>query len=209
VLKIISVFFLVSVFWALYDQHASSWIEQAEQMDLTLTGDQKVLANEVQALNPMLVMLLIPLMNLAYAGCDRLGVRTTPLRRMTVGMFVTALSFVAAALLQVRIDAAGNGEVWFGWQFVQYLLLTVGEVMVSITALEFAYTQAPRRMKSTVMSFLNFTITIGNVLVALLAYFSGLRLVNFFWVFAGLMAGAAVLFGVRACFYVQKDYPQG
>jgi hypothetical protein len=42
----------------------------------------------------------------------------------------------------------------------------------------------------------------------LLAYFSGLKLVNFFWVFAGLMAAAAVLFGIRSLFYVQKDYPQ-
>src|SRR5262249_21924604 len=109
---------------------------------------------------------------------------------------------------QHRIDALGPGQVWFGWQIIPYLLLTTGEVMVAITALEFAYTQAPKRMKSTVMSFLNFTIALGNVLVALLAYFSGLKLAAFFWVFAGLMAGAAVLFGLRAIFYVQKDYPQ-
>ena len=64
------------------------------------------------------------------------------------------------------------------------------------------------RMKSTIMSFLNLTVTLGNVLVALLSYFAGLRLVNFFWVFAGLMAAAALLFGIRSMFYVQKDYPQ-
>jgi POT family proton-dependent oligopeptide transporter len=241
VLKIISVFFLISIFWALFDQHASSWIEQAKRMDLSV-GSGKVLPNEIQALNPMLVMVLIPLLNLAYRACERLGIRTSPLRRITVGMFITALSFVAAALIQMRIDqkeeayllrlsvstvgltaspdghgpltvaslvAAGNpNKVWFGWQFIPYLLLTIGEVMVSITALEFAYTQAPRRMKSTVMSFLNLTIALGNVLVALLSYFSGLSLAPFFWVFAGLMAAAAVLFGLRSLVYVQKDYPQ-
>ena len=38
VLRIASVFFLVSVFWALFDQKASSWILQAESMDLTRCG---------------------------------------------------------------------------------------------------------------------------------------------------------------------------
>src|SRR5262249_45971965 len=157
---------------------------------------------------PLLVMLLIPLLNLVYLGCDRLGIRTLPLRRITVGMGITACSFVAAALIQHRIDAQGSGQVWFAWQIVPYLLLTIGEVMVSITALEFAYTQAPRRMKSTIMSFLNLTIALGNILVALLSYFSGLKLAPFFWVFAGLMAAAGVVFGIRAIFYLQKDYPQ-
>jgi POT family proton-dependent oligopeptide transporter len=209
VLKIVSVFFLISVFWALFDQHASSWIEQAKLMDLRLWGEKKVLENEIQALNPLLVMGLIPLLNVVYWLCDRSGVKTPPLRRITVGMFVAASSFVAAALLQSRIDAEGTGQVWFAWQVIPYLLITIAEVMVAITALEFAYTQAPPRMKSTVMSFLNLTVALGNVLVALLSYFAGLSLVNFFWVFAGLMAAAAVIFGIRGYFYVQKDYTQG
>lgn len=208
VLKIISVFFLVSVFWALFDQHASSWIEQAKMMDLTMWGSQKVLPNEIQALNPLLVMVLIPLLNLVYFLCDRYGIRTPPLSRMTVGMVIASLSFVAAALIQVAVDAAGPGQVWFLWQVVPYILMTIAEVMVAVTALEFAYTQAPKRMKSTIMSFFNLTVALGNTLVALLAYFAGLRLVNFFWVFAALMAGAAVLFGIRGYFYVQRDYVQ-
>jgi proton-dependent oligopeptide transporter, POT family len=208
VLKIISVLCFITVFWALFDQHSSSWVIQARQMDLSLWAGQAAQPNEIQALNPLLVMLLIPLLNLVYFGCDRLGLRTPPLGRITVGMFLTAASFVAAAQLQTWIDRVGDGVVWFGWQVPQYLLLTLGEVMVSITALEFAYTQAPKRMKSTIMSFLNLTISLGNVLVALLAYFGGLKLANFFWVFAGLMAAAALLFGLRSMFYVQKDYPQ-
>ncbi len=208
VLKIISILCFIIVFWALFDQHSSSWVEQAKQMDLRLWGDETAQANEIQALNPLLVMILIPLLNVAYVGCDRLGIRTPPLARITVGMFFTASSFVAAALLQAWIDRTGGGVVWFGWQFPQYLLLTIGEVMVSITALEFAYTQAPKRMKSTVMSFLNLTVSLGNVLVAVVAYEGGLKLVSFFWVFAGLMAAAGLLFGFRSLFYTQKDYPQ-
>lgn len=208
VLKIISVFFLISVFWALFDQHASSWIRQAAMMDLTLWGSQTVEATQVPSLNPLMVMVLIPLMNLVFAGCDRIGIPTPPLARITVGMMIASLSFVAVALIQIAIDTQGKGTVWFAWQIIPYLLITVAEVMVAITALEFAYTQAPPAMKSTIMSFLNLTVSLGNVLVALLAGLGGLSLVNFFWTFAGLMAAAAVIFGIRGYFYVQKDYTQ-
>lgn len=208
VFKIISVFFLISIFWALFDQHSSSWIRQAAMMNLTLWGERTVLPSEIPSLNPLMVMVLIPLMNLAYALCDRVGLKTTPLRRITAGMLVAALSFVAVALLQQRIDVEGEGKVWFAWQIIPYLLITIAEVMVSITGLEFAYTQAPKRMKSMVMGFWLLTVAFGNVLVALLARFGDLKLAEFFWVFAGLMGGAGVLFGIRSYFYVQRDYTQ-
>jgi POT family proton-dependent oligopeptide transporter len=220
VLKILSVFILISVFWALFDQHSSSWIFQAGQMDLRLWGDRESFLgienttlnrNQVPALNPLMVMLLIPLMNVVYGRLDRIGLKTTPLRRITAGMFFAAVSFAVVALLQVAIDAHdrdGLPRVWFGWQVIPYLLMTVAEVLVSVTGLEFAYTQAPARMKSTIMGFWLLTVALGNVLVAFLAGFEKLERVNFFWTFAGLSAAAGLLFGLRAYFYVQKDYTQ-
>jgi proton-dependent oligopeptide transporter, POT family len=221
VFKIISVFFLVSVFWALFDQHSSTWIEQARHMDLSiLPGGKpvnlfgyhpkidKLLPTQIPALNPLMVMILIPLMNLVYHGVERAGIRTTPLRRITAGMFLTALSFAVVAVLQRWIDATGEHQVWVGWQIIPYLILTTGEVMVSITGLEFAYTQAPKRMKSTVMGFWLLAVTVGNVLVVLLSGFKGLQPAEFFWVFSALMAGAGLIFGLRAVFYVPRDYRQ-
>jgi POT family proton-dependent oligopeptide transporter len=231
VFKIISVFFLVTIFWALFDQHSSTWIAQAEKMDLRLWGAQPSflgIANrtlkpsQVPALNPLMVMLLIPLMNVVYALFDRAGLQTTPLRRVTVGMFITAASFVATALLQQYIDRSPPSSVWVGWQLIQYLIITIGEVMVSITGLEFAYTQAPKKMKSTVMGFWLLTVTLGNVLVAMLAHVQGPMTkwvganvitglgqeATFFWVFAVLSGAAAVIFGLRAAFYRPKDFAQ-
>jgi POT family proton-dependent oligopeptide transporter len=87
--------------------------------------------------------------------------------------------------------------------------MTTAEVLVSITGLEFAYTQAPRAMKSTIMSFWLLCVTIGNLLVAFLSPLQEqLPLSSFFWVFAVLMAGAAVLFAVLAYFYKGKTYLQ-
>jgi len=208
VLRIVSVFLLVSLFWSLFDQHGSSWILQAKMMDLQLWGDTKVLPSQVQAANPLLVMLLIPFtQKLVFPGLERLGIPLTPLRRMTAGMVLTALSFVSAALVQAAIDRGPPTSVWFGWQMVAYVLITLGEVLVSITGLEFAYSQAPRRMKSTIMGFWLLTVSLGNVLVSIIARIA-LPLGKSFWLFAGLMAAAAVLFAVRARFYTPRDYVQ-
>jgi POT family proton-dependent oligopeptide transporter len=137
-------------------------------------------------------------------------------------MVITAFSFVATALLQQYIDKSPPQSVWIGWQLIQYLIITVGEVMVSITGLEFAYTQAPKKMKSTVMGFWLLTVTVGNVIVAFLARIQGPLTTwvstnvvgglgtqaTFFWVFAVLSGGAALIFGLRAYFYTPKDYAQ-
>ena len=129
---------------------------------------------------------------------------------MTVGMGITALAFVSVALLQTRVDAlaATGQQLHVGWQIGPYILITLAEVLVSVTGLEFAYTQAPARMKSTVMGFWLLAVAFGNVLVALTAHFAHLELVDFFWVFAGLMGLATLLFGVRALFYQVRDYTQ-
>jgi proton-dependent oligopeptide transporter, POT family len=215
VLKIISVFLMVSVFWALFDQHASSWIRQAMQMDLdVMLGSRKlisVLPSQMAAMNPLMVMTLIPFNNFVlYPWIDRNVMRITPLRKMTVGMFIASLAFVAVALLQSWIEtAAGQGEkVPVLWQFFPYLIMTQAEVMISITGLEFAYTQAPKRMKSTIMGFWLLAVALGNTLVVFVTKLPDMPLLKFFWVFAGLMGLAAIVFGLRAAFYRYKDYTQ-
>lgn len=231
VFRILVIFAFVSFFWALFDQHASSWIRQAGMMNLEVTlpilGSMTLLPEQISALNPLIVMALIPLVSFGlYPAVERFGFAMTPLRRMTIGMVVTALSFVAVALIQTSIAkeaALGDGIMYFphmvvspqpsvpvSWQIIPYIIITLGEVMVSITGLEFAYSQAPRRMKSIIMGCWLLCVTFGNVLVAgVVSKFPALSLTKFFWVFAALMAGAALLFALLSIFvYQYKDYPQ-
>lgn len=300
VFKVCTIFIFIPAFWAIFDQHGSTWILQAQHMDTTMFG-LDIKPEQVSAWNPLMVMGLIPLMNLVYKLSDKVGFEATPLRRMVVGMFVAGASFAIAALIQQAIDtealAAGlqmctdtgiegvkqaslaafqfpaNCEVWAGsewaksvkdvsdlvaycnetgletlkqtamattyadfpttcdawtstsfyksdffgsfkgsvsiwWQAVAYLVLTTSEVLVSITALEFAYTQAPKRMKSVVMGLFLLTVTFGNVFVSLLAGANALSMADFFWFFAGTAGGVGVLLGIRAFFYKQRDFPQ-
>jgi proton-dependent oligopeptide transporter, POT family len=168
VLRILVIFALVTPFWSLFDQKASTWVLQGNQMVMLAPGSWLGwLVKEpaqMQALNPLLVMLLIPFNNLAlYPALRRLGVEPTALRRMGLGLAFAALAWVAAGGIQLAID--GGDRVSITWQVLPYCLLTFGEVLVSATGLEFAYSQAPAAMKGAIMSFWNLSVTFGNLWV--------------------------------------------
>lgn len=274
VLRIVVVFSMIMFFWALFDQHASTWVQQAKEMNRVITvplwvgrfavagtvagalyggtwlmlwvsnktipsivpkiyfgllvvaglaavgldatrGETMTVelkASQIQALNPLMVMIIIPALNiLVYKPLERRGKAIKPLRRMAAGMFLAAVAFAIAALLQARMEAAAaaGAKVHVLWQVAQYVVMTTSEVLISVTGLEFAYTQAPRRMKSTIMGFWLLGVTFGNVLVAFLAPMQKiLTLSQFFWVFTGLMVGAAVVFTILASTYKGKTYLQ-
>lgn len=160
VLRVLVLFALVTPFWSLFDQKASTWVLQADAM----TKPSWFESSQMQALNPLLVMLLIPFNNLAlYPFLKRFGYEMTALRRMTLGIAFSGLSWVAVGVMQVVLD--GGTAFPITWQVLPYALLTFGEVLVSATGLEFAYSQAPAAMKGALMSFWNLTVTIGNLWV--------------------------------------------
>jgi POT family proton-dependent oligopeptide transporter len=120
----------------------------------------------MQAANPLLVMILIPLNNLViFPFLRKRGFEPTPLRRMGLGIALAGSSFIAVAVMQQVMDAGQQLSVL--WQLVPYVLLTLGEVLVSATGLEFAYSQAPTRMKGVLMAFWSLATTIGNLWVLL------------------------------------------
>ena len=204
VLSIIKVFATVSIFWALFDQNASSWVIQAQQMDLNIWG-MHVEAAQIQALNPIMVMILIPVFGSGiYLFFQKLGVQVTPLRKMSVGMILAGVSFVVVGFLQSLLDSGHVVSV--GWQILPYLIITCAEVIISITELEFAYTQAPRAMKSTIMSFWLLTVFVGNLLDAWIAKLNVFQGAMSFYFFAGLMFLVSILFVMSAARYKVRNY---
>jgi POT family proton-dependent oligopeptide transporter len=123
-------------------------------------------AAQMQALNPLLVMLIIPFNALVlYPLLRRIGFDPTPLRRMGAGIVLAGMAWVVAGVLQLALD---EGEpVSLAWQTLPYALLTLGEVLVSATALEFAYSQAPVAMKGVIMAFWYLASTFGSLWVLL------------------------------------------
>lgn len=165
--RLVPVYALVAVFWSLFDQTGGAWVLQAEHMDRRLLG-LEVLPAQIQAVNPLLVMALIPLFGRwVYPAMER-AFGLTPLRKVGIGMFVAAAAFAVPTGVQMAIDHGATPSI--GWQLLAYLLLTSAEVMVSITCLEFSYTQAPVRMKSFVMAFFMLSIAAGNLFTGLVNF---------------------------------------
>jgi len=221
VLRILIVFALVTPFWSLFDQKASTWIVQANTMttQVNLLGwTFDVIPAQMQALNPLLVMLLIPINNLAlFPLMRKMGVEPTPLRRMTAGIALSAAAWIVVGNLQVALDA--GDAVSIAWQIAPYALLTLGEVLVSATGLEFAYSQAPASMKGVIMALWYLAVTVGNLWVlivnasvkneAVIAYIegSGVGVMAFqMYFFAAFALLSAAAFGWYATRYRMVDH---
>ncbi len=171
VLRIIIVFALTTPFWSLFDQKASTWVIQGKEMvvphDVWWWPSFLVKeAGQMQALNPLLVMLIIPFNNIVlYPALRRMGWEPTALKRMGWGIAFSGFAWIVAGLIQLSID--GGQPTSLAWQALPYLLLTFGEVLVSATALEFAYSQATYAMKGIIMAFWYLASTFGSLWVLL------------------------------------------
>jgi POT family proton-dependent oligopeptide transporter len=204
------IYLFVAVFWSLFDQTASSWVLQAQHMDRQVFGID-VLPAQIQAANPLLVMLLIPVFSYwVYPAIDRVF-PLTPLRKIAIGLFVAAAAFAIPTGLQLAID--NGAEPFIGWQLLAYVVLTSAEVMVSITCLEFSYSQAPRSMKSFVMAFFMLSISLGNLFTSAVNFLidvpggeSRLAGADYFLFFTLLMLVTAMLFAVVSRYYRGQVY---
>lgn len=224
-IRLIPLYLFVAVFWALYDQTASAWVLQAEEMnrnvampvwdsaDGLVIRNQPLLSSQLQAINPILVLIYIPLFS--YVAYPLVGkvITLTPLRKVGFGFFLTAAAFAISGAAQALIDAGSQPHI--SWQVWAYVVMTAAEILVSITCLEFSYTQAPNRMKSFIMSLYLLSVSLGNVLTSAVNAFienadgtSKLPGATYYWFFTTLMVVAAVLFVPYAMYFREKRYLQ-
>uniref|UniRef100_A0A8W4FLG4 Solute carrier family 15 member 1 n=1 Tax=Sus scrofa TaxID=9823 RepID=A0A8W4FLG4_PIG len=87
-------------------------------------------------------------------------------------------------------------------QIPQYFLITCGEVVFSVTGLEFSYSQAPSNMKSVLQAGWLLTVAVGNIIVLIVA---GAGQFSEQWaeyvLFAGLLLAVCIIFAIMARFY--------
>src|SRR2546428_12705369 len=109
-------------------------------MDRHIFGIE-LLSSQIQSVNPIFILIMLPLFSYwLYPAVEKV-IRLTPLRKIGAGLFVTAASFFLVAMIQTRIDAGARpGIIWQGWAF---MVLTAGETLGSPTHPEFSHTQGP------------------------------------------------------------------
>jgi proton-dependent oligopeptide transporter, POT family len=213
VARLFTIYIFVSVFWALYDQTGSAWVLQAQRMDRTVFGVE-LLASQVQAINPILIMIYIPLFAYVIYPFFNRFFALTPLKKISIGLFLAVPAFLISAWIEVLAGRGSGPHIL--WQFLAYMIITAAEILISITCLEFSYTQAPRKMKSFVMSMFMMSISIGNAFTSAVNYFiqgkDGRLLLSgaeYYLFFAGIMLVSAAGFVFVAARYREKTYLQG
>ncbi|KNG80975.1 oligopeptide transporter [Aspergillus nomiae NRRL 13137] len=205
-IKACAVFLWYPLYWLAYGQMTNNLTSQAAIMEL-----HGVPNDIIMNLNPLTLIIFIPIMDqFVYPGIQRLGFQFTPLKRMYAGYMLAALSMVSATVIQHYIYKMGEcgeypGEkscktpapinVWV--QAVPYILIAFSEIFTSITGYEYAFTKAPKNMKSLVQSIYLFMNAISSAIqqgltplstdpllvwnygfVAVLAFIGG----NLFWI---------------------------
>ena len=177
--KLAVLYLFVAFFWSLWEQsNGNSWTIQAQSalMDKRLFGflagvpgfeslaAYEMLPAQVQVVNGLFILILVPIFTFGIYPLMGKFFTVTPLRKIGMGMFVTASSFLLVAHIEQVIQDGLRISMW--WQITAYAVLTASEVLVSITALEYSYKQAPLYMKSFIMSLFLLSTSVGNAFTA-------------------------------------------
>jgi len=173
ILKLGVLYLFVAIFWALWDQsNGGALVLQAQSplLDKHLFGSFAIEPQQVQVVNGLFILLLAPVFSAGIYPFVGKFAKVTPLRKIGAGLVVMGASFLVVGWLEDQIMAGHTVSVW--WQIFAYLILTAAELLVSVTALEFSYKQAPLRVKSFIMALFLLSTSMGNLVVAAVNLFS-------------------------------------
>ena len=210
--KLVGLYVFIIIFWSVYEQNGSAWVLQAKKMDLNWAGVEW-LPSQIQAINPILVLIYIPLFTYVIYPTINKFFTLNPLRKIGIGMFLTVPAVLVIAWIESQLIAGKNPTI--AWQLLAYVFMTAAEVMIYQTGLELSYTQSPNSMKSIIMSFYLLTISAGNKLTSYVNQFiqnedgsTKLEGVSYHLFFAGLILATTVLYMIYARFYKEHTYMQ-
>lgn len=159
-------------------------------------GSFTIKPDQFNVINPILALILIPLCEyVLYPLLAIIGIKSS-LQKATLGGVLAGVSFTIAAVLEFQLD---RHFMHMAWLMPQYIVMTLGEVLITVPLMDFSYNEAPESMKSILQAFRLSTIGAGNLIVAIVA---GTKLVDSqayeFLIFAGLMFIDMVIFGFLA-----------
>ncbi len=169
--QLLGLFILVMFFWAIFDQHGSTWTYFARDYldrNVSVLGYTKLLAPDaIQAVNPLLIVIFAPIVSLAFRQLSKAGYRIRATDKMIFGFILTALAMAIhslAAYLAIQPDQSiVKVTVW--WQILAYFVITMAEILISVTGLELAFTAAPTSMKGFVTSLWLLMVGLANLFI--------------------------------------------
>jgi dipeptide/tripeptide permease len=175
--QLFGIFGLIVLFWVGYEHNDTLWIAfTRDYVDLKLPFFSQPLApDQLQFLNALFVILLIPTFNVLFAWLDPDVKIFTSMRKILAGFVLTAAAVgimsLAGFLAEGHVAEVAQGDkvvqvstvkLSVLWPAAAYIVLTIGEVLLYGTMLELAYSAAPKSMKGFVTACFLVTNTLGN-----------------------------------------------
>ncbi|KAJ3091398.1 hypothetical protein HK102_000674 [Quaeritorhiza haematococci] len=213
-------------FWMAFDQNGTTWQNQYAQMNWKwgpVTFSDQMSSN----LNPVFIIALVPVFShFVYPFVEKRFGEFKLLDRMLVGMFLAGISFVIVGIFQTVIDSNLDVLEWDAkaelyicnqdknpercmhgaWQIIPYFVLTCGEILFSISGLNFTYNEVGKRMKASSASLWLLMVSIGNILAASLGeLYSQVGPMKFLFINSGLIFAAMLIYLWARTFYVYRD----
>ena len=196
--RLFGVFGLMVFFWITYEHNDSLWVFFARDhvnLDVAIGSFvYSVPPDQIQVLNPLCVLLMVPAFNLIFKTLDPTVRFFTATRKIFSGFILVV---VAASVMSAAGYLAGatGAKVSIAFPSLAYILLTAGEVLLYGTGLELAYAVAPKNMKGFITACFLLTMTIGNLInVGLSQLYGPLSPGTFFALSAGIALAGAVAF---------------
>jgi len=186
--RLSGLFLMIVFFWSIFDQSQSTWTLFARDymnLDVSVFSWQwHVPPDAIQSINPVLIVLMTPLFAWLWGKTDRSErYRLSSPTKMLLG-------FILVVLCMGTMSVAGylgvQSRITILWEVGAYILITMGELCISVVGLQLAFEEAPERMKSVITGIFLFTVFLGNILAAWFArlytatspgnYFGGLTI---------------------------------
>jgi POT family proton-dependent oligopeptide transporter len=192
----VALLFLPSaLFWAAFEQQGNTialFAESFTDRSVAFLGWRaEIPVTWFQAFNPLMIFLFTPPLVGWWSRRARAGRETPTIRKLSVGCFGVAVSYLILALAAATAD--GGKASWL-WLLAFFIVVTLSELHFSPITLSLVSRLAPQGARSALMGFWFTSIFLGNLIGGWVgSFWSSLSSVNFFLSVAGLAAVAAVI----------------
>ncbi|KAJ9088967.1 hypothetical protein DSO57_1017747 [Entomophthora muscae] len=168
----ITTMFVPLVFaWMLYDQSSTEWQNQYERMDKNFLGLVLVPTEASTNINYVLVIFMVPFISqVVYPFLGRRVGHIKDTSKLLMGFLFIILAFVVSICLDLILERfpCSEGRCLNGaWQLPQWVLLAIGEAILSPIVYQFSYTEVGPKLKSCASSLSLLSVAIGNYVIVL------------------------------------------
>lgn len=160
------------IFFTLYQQMPTSLNLFAVNNVIPLLFGISIDAQSFQALNPIWIVLMSPILAHFYLQLNKKGKLFAIPYKFSLGMTMCALSFLI--LFFARYFYTGNGMVSSWWLIISYLFQSLGELLVSALGVAMVAELVPPRIAGFVMGMWFLTSSVAGFIGALVASYTAL-----------------------------------